>query len=76
MAILLSRTLAAFREAGVPEEMAEAAAREPYDLIGDLGDRITRLETRTTRVEVKLNVLLTINVAVLLLLLRDALSGQ
>ena len=75
MAILLSRTLAAFREAGVPEEMAEAAAREPCDLSRDLGDRITRLETRVTRVEVKLNVLLTINAAILLLLLRESLFG-
>lgn len=68
MAIFLSRTLAVFREAGVPEEMPETAAREPYDLFRNLEDRVTRLE-------VKLNVVLTLNVAILLLLLRDSLFG-
>ena len=59
---------AAFRKAGVEEELAEAAAEEPVGLARELKDRVTRLE-------VKMNVLLTINVAILLLLLRDSLFG-
>ena len=59
---------AAFRKAGVEEERAEAAAEEPVGLALEFKDRVTRLE-------VKMNVLLTINVAILLLLLRDSLFG-
>ena len=65
---MFSRMFAAFRKAGVPEELAQAA-EEPVGFLLELKDRINRLE-------VKLNVLLTLNVAILLLLLRDTLSGQ
>lgn len=65
MAIIHSRMFAAFRAAGVPEELSEGAAEEPVGLVLELRDRATRLE-------VKVNVLLTINVAILLLLLRDS----
>lgn len=82
MAIILSRTFAAFQRAGVPDDLAEAAAEEPVGLVLDLGDRVTRLgdrvtrlEHRVTRLEVKMNVLLTINAAILLLLLRDLFLG-
>ena len=69
MTIIHSRMFAAFRKAGVQEELAEAAAEEPVGLALELKDRVTRLE-------VKMNVLLTINVAILLLLLlRDSLFG-
>ena len=68
MSILHSEMFAVFRKAGVPEELAEAAAEEPLGSVPELRDRVTRLEVR-------LNVLLTINVAILLLLLRDSLFG-
>lgn len=63
------------KRAGVPEDLSEAAAEEPFGLVVDLRDEVTRLGDRVTRLEVKLNVLLTINVAILLLLLRDSLFG-
>ena len=66
---------AAFKQVGVPEDLAEAAAEEPVGLVLDLRDRVTSLGDRVTRLEVKVNVLLTINVAILLLLLRDCLFG-
>lgn len=75
MAIILSQMFAAFRKAGVPDELSEAAAEEPVGLILDLRDQVTRLGERVTRLEVKTNVLLTINVAILLLLLRDLFFG-
>ena len=75
MATILSQLYAAFKAAGVPEDLAEAAAEEPVGLVLDLRDRVTRLGDRVTRLEVKVNVLLTINVAILLLLLRDSLFG-
>lgn len=59
---------AAFRKAGVQEKLAEAAAEGPVGPVLELKDRVTRLE-------VKLNVLLTLNVAILLLLLRGSLFG-
>ena len=65
---MFSRMFAAFRKAGVPEELAQAAAEEPVGFLLELKDRFNRLE-------VKLNVLLTLNVAILLLLLRDTLFG-
>lgn len=65
---MFSRMFAAFRKAGVPEELAQAAAEEPVGFLVELKDRVNRLE-------VKLNVLLTLNVAILLLLLRDTLFG-
>lgn len=68
LSITHSQMFAAFRKAGVQEELAEAAAEEPVGLALELKDRVTRLE-------VKMNVLLTINVAILLLLLRDSLFG-
>ena len=68
MSIIHSQMFAAFRKAGVQEELAEAAAEEPLGFVLELEDRVTRFE-------VKLNVLLTINVAILLLLLRDSLFG-
>ena len=68
MSIIHSQMFAAFRKAGVHEELAEAAAAEPVGLVLEVKDRVTRLE-------VKVNVLLTINVAILLLLLRDSLFG-
>ena len=68
MPIIDSRMFAAFRKAGVQEELAEAAAEETVGHVMELKDRVTRLE-------VKLNVLLTLNVAILLLLLRDSLFG-
>ena len=64
MAIILSHMFAAFRKAGVPEELAEAAAEEPVAFALELRDRVARLE-------VKVNVLLTTSLAILLLLLRD-----
>ena len=65
MAIILSHMFAAFRKAGVPEELAEAAAEEPVAFALELPrDRVARLE-------VKVNVLLTTSLAILLLLLRD-----
>ena len=75
MAIVLSQLLAAFRKAGVPDELSEAAAGEPVGLILDLREQVTRLGDRVSRLEVKTNVLLTINVAILLLLLRDLFFG-
>ena len=68
MSIIHSQMFAAFRKAGVQEELAEAAAGEPVGFLLELKDRVTRLE-------VKLNVVLTLNVAILLLLLRDSLFG-
>ena len=82
MAVILPKVFAAFRKVGVPEELAEAAAGEPVGIVLDLGnrvtrldDRVTRLEVRVARLEVKLNVLLTLNVAILLLLLRESVLG-
>lgn len=75
MAIILSQMFAAFPKAGVPDELSEAAAEEPVGLILDLRDQVTGLGDRVTRLEVKTNVLLTINVAILLLLLRDLFFG-
>lgn len=68
MSIIHSRMFAAFRKAGVQEEPAEAAAAEQVGFVLELEDRLRRLE-------VKLNVLLALNVAILLLLLRDSLFG-
>ena len=73
--MILAQMYAAFKQAGVPEDLAEAAAEEPVGLVLDLRDRVTSLADRVTRLEVKVNVLLTINVAILLLLLRDSLFG-
>ena len=73
--MILSQVYAAFEQAGVPEDLAEAAAEEPVGLVLDLRDRVTSLGDRVTRLEVKVNVLLTMNVAILLLLLRDSLFG-
>ncbi len=73
--MILSQMYAAFKQAGVSEDLAEAAAEEPVGLVLDLRDRVTSLGDRVTRLEVKVNVLLTINVAILLLLLRDSLFG-
>ena len=66
--MILSEMFAAFRKAGVPEELAEAAAAEPVGYLLDLRERVTRLEA-------KVNVLLTTNLAILLLLLRDVFFG-
>ena len=68
MAIILSQMFAAFRKAGVPEELAAAAAEEPVGLALELRDRVARLE-------VKVNLLLTTSLAILLLLLRDLFFG-
>lgn len=68
MSIIHSHLFAALRKAGVQEELAEAAAEEPVGLALELKDRVTRLE-------VKLNVLLTLNVAILVLVLRDSVFG-
>ena len=71
MAIILSRLFAVSGKAGALDELSEAAAEEPVGLILDPRDQVTGLGDRVTRLEVKTNVLLTINVAILLLLLRD-----
>ena len=68
MSIIHSQMFAAFRKAGVQEELAQAAAKESVGLALEFKDRVTRLE-------VKLNVLLTLNVAILVLLLRESLLG-
>ena len=68
MSIIHSQMFAAFRKAGVQEELAEAAVVEPVGFVLELEDRVSRLE-------VKVNVLLALNVAILLLLLRDSLFG-
>ena len=68
MSIIHSRLFAAFRKAGVQEELAEAAAEEPVGFVLELEGRISRLE-------VKLNVLLALNVAILVVLLWDTLFG-
>ncbi|MDE2660331.1 MAG: hypothetical protein OXI45_08990 [Acidobacteriota bacterium] len=68
MSIIHSRVFAAFRKAGVQEELAEAAAEEQVGFVLELEDRVSRLE-------IKLNVLLALKVAILLLLLRDSLFG-
>ena len=68
MSIIHSQMFAAFRKAGVEDELAQAAAEESVGLVLEVKDRVTRLE-------VKLNVLLTLNVAILVLLLRESLFG-
>jgi len=75
MAIIRSQMFAAFPKAGVPDELSGAAAEDPAGLILDLRDQVTGLGDRVTRLEAKTNVLLTINVAILLLLLRDLFFG-
>jgi len=75
VAMILPQLYAAFKQAGVPEDLSAAAAEEPVGLVLDLRDRVTVLGDRVTRLEVKVNVLLTINVAILLLLVRDSLFG-
>ena len=68
MSINHSQMFAAFRKAGVEDELAQATAEESVGHVLELKDRVTRLE-------VKLNVLLTLNVAILALLLRESLFG-
>jgi uncharacterized protein YlxW (UPF0749 family) len=54
MALMLGKTYAAFKAAGAPEEMAQAAAEELADYenrLASIENRLATIETRVTNLE-------------------------